>query len=84
MNSIKLRYPDGTEKVPSSLDLITGVRKGTVYQQYAGGGGGYGDPKQRPRELVAAEVRNGIISVAAARDLYGMTAGDYPFRIDED
>ncbi|MHC4695615.1 MAG: hydantoinase B/oxoprolinase family protein [Planctomycetota bacterium] len=74
LNSIRLRYPDGTEKVPSSLDLITGVRRGTVYQQYAGGGGGYGDPKKRPRELVAAEVRNGIISVGAARDLYGMTA----------
>lgn len=84
LNSIKLRYPDGTEKLPASLDLITGVRKGSVYHQKAGGGGGYGDPKDRPRELVASEVRNQVISVAAAQELYGMTPADYPFEIAGD
>ncbi len=84
LNSIKLRYPDGTEKLPASLDLITGVRKGSVYHQKAGGGGGYGDPKKRPRELVASEVRNQVISVAAAQELYGMTPADYPFKIAGD
>ncbi len=46
--------------------------KGTVYRQFAGGGGGYGDPKKRDREKLAAEVRDGIISETAARNVYGL------------
>jgi N-methylhydantoinase B len=36
------------------------------------GGGGYGDPIERPRELVSADVRNGAVSAGAARDIYGV------------
>jgi N-methylhydantoinase B len=71
LNSIKLIYPDGQETTPLNKDLITGVPKGTIYHQFAGGGGGYGDPKLRPAAQVAAEVRNGVISAKAARELYG-------------
>ena len=53
LNSIELNYPDGTRVVPRNKDLILGVPKGTLYHQIAGGGGGYGDPKQRDREKVA-------------------------------
>ena len=35
------------------------------------GGGGYGNPRDRNRALVAADVANGKISLAAARDVYG-------------
>jgi N-methylhydantoinase B len=35
------------------------------------GGGGYGDPAQRPREAVDADVLNGYVSPAAAAQLYG-------------
>ena len=72
LNKIWLEYPDGEELVPRNKDLITGVAKGTVYRQYAGGGGGFGDPKKRDANLVAAEVRNGVISADAARDVYGV------------
>ncbi len=72
LNSIKLRYPDGKEHTPLSLDLLTGVPKGTIFHQVAGGGGGYGNPQDRPKKLVAEEVLNGIISPAAARDVYGV------------
>ena len=82
LNSIKLRYPDGVEHVPLSLDLITGVPKGTVYHQCAGGGGGYGDPKDRPAELVAGETRNGVISLQAARDVYGVVMDKATFEVD--
>lgn len=71
LNLIKLRYPDGTEVVPKNKDLITGVPKGTIYHQVAGGGGGYGDPKLRDRKVLAEEVKNGVISPEAARRLYG-------------
>jgi N-methylhydantoinase B len=83
LNSIHLRYPDGTDKTPLSLDLIAGVPKGTVYQQTAGGGGGYGDPKLRSAELVAEEVRNGVISVQAAKDVYGVVVDERTLTLDE-
>jgi N-methylhydantoinase B len=36
------------------------------------GGGGYGDPFDRAPELVADDVRDGIVSAKAARDRYGI------------
>ncbi|MCP5367834.1 MAG: hydantoinase B/oxoprolinase family protein [Hyphomicrobiales bacterium] len=74
LNIIKLTYPDGTEVVPRNKDLIMGVPRGTFYHQLAGGGGGYGDPKSRDRKLLAQEVRDGIITAQAARELYGYEA----------
>ena len=76
LNSIVLKYPDGSEVVPRNKDLIEGVPRGTVYHQLAGGGGGFGDPKQRDRKKLAREVRNGVTSEAAAREIYGATDAD--------
>ena len=36
------------------------------------GGGGYGPPREREPELVRADVANGFVSPAAARDIYGI------------
>ncbi|MBI5120660.1 MAG: hydantoinase B/oxoprolinase family protein [Rhodospirillales bacterium] len=72
LNFIKLLYPDGRKVVPRNKDLITGVPKGTIYHQQAGGGGGYGDPKKRNRAQLRREVEDGIISPAAAARLYGL------------
>ncbi|UCF33697.1 MAG: hypothetical protein JSV78_15335, partial [Phycisphaerales bacterium] len=74
---------DGKERLPRSLDLIAGVPKGTVYHQQAGGGGGFGNPRKRPAKLVADEVRNGVISARAARDLYGVAVNEKTGEIDE-
>ena len=35
------------------------------------GGGGYGNPRQRPRELVIEDLREGLISVETAAKFYG-------------
>jgi N-methylhydantoinase B len=70
LNFIRLTYPDGRTVVPKNKDLITGVPKGTVYHQQAGGGGGYGDPARRDRALLREEVKNGIVSPQVARDVY--------------
>jgi N-methylhydantoinase B len=35
------------------------------------GGGGWGDPRKRPREAVADDVRSGYVSAEAARRDYG-------------
>jgi N-methylhydantoinase B len=72
LNSIRLTYPDGKVVVPRNKDLITNVPKGTIYHQEAGGGGGYGDPHKRDRVKLRAEVRDGVISAAAAQKIYGL------------
>ncbi|MGA8155312.1 MAG: hydantoinase B/oxoprolinase family protein [Rhodoplanes sp.] len=71
LNFIRLEYPDGRVVTPRNKDLITGVPRGTIYHQQAGGGGGYGDPHRRDRAKLAEEVRDGLISPEAARTVYG-------------
>ncbi|MNJ66515.1 hypothetical protein D3C77_625980 [compost metagenome] len=39
------------------------------------GGGGYGDPRQRPRHEVARDLRFGYISASQARDDYAFEPG---------
>ena len=62
--------------IPKSKDLITGLPAGTLYRQLAGGGGGFGNPRVRPAERVAEEVRFGYVSVASAREHYGVVVDD--------
>jgi N-methylhydantoinase B len=70
LNTIRLTYPDGREVIPRNKDLIKNVPAGTHYFQLAGGGGGYGDPARRDRDLLTEEIRNGIISAAQAQQAY--------------
>jgi N-methylhydantoinase B len=48
--------------------IATGAR---IRLGYAGGGG-YGDPRERDRESVRADVEAGIVSREAAREVYGL------------
>jgi N-methylhydantoinase B len=81
-NSITLTYPDGRVRCVKSKEIIRGIAPGTVFNQKAGGGGGYGDPFERPPERVAADVRNGMISAVAARDDYGVSIDPDSFALD--
>lgn len=78
LNTLELRTVDGRTIVPRSKD-VTAIPRGTVFRQRAGGGGGYGDPRLRPVELVAAEVRDGVISPEAARRDYGVDVNQITF-----
>lgn len=83
LNKIELVYPDGRVYRTTTKDLVEDVLAGTMYYQEAGGGGGYGDPKKRPIDLVRREVRNGIISVESAREDYGVVIDPNTFTVDE-
>lgn len=82
-NSIEFRYPDGSVLRPRLKDLVSDIPAGTVYHQVAGGGGGYGDPRERPAERVLEEVRNGVISLASARTDYGVAIDPETWTIDD-
>ena len=83
LNSIELHYPDGKVYKTTSKDIVRTVPAGTLYVQVAGGGGGYGDPHQRPAELVREEVRNEVISLEAAREIYGVVLDEQTLEICE-
>lgn len=59
----------------------TKLRRGDILRLETGGGGGHGDPFQRPAEAVLADVLGGFVSVGAAAARYGVAiAGE---RVDE-
>ncbi len=82
LNRIELTYPDGKRYVTTSKDLVVEVPPGTLYEQEAGGGGGYGPADKRPAEKVREEVQGGIISVKAAREHYGVVVDPESFELD--
>jgi N-methylhydantoinase B len=83
INRAELRSPDGNLRVAKSKQILRNIPTGTVLNQQAGGGGGYGNPFDRPAELVAEEVRNEIISVAGAERDYGVVVDPDTFELDE-
>jgi N-methylhydantoinase B len=47
------------------------VNEGDVIRIHTGNGAGHGDPGDRPRELVADDLANGLLTPARAREVYG-------------
>ncbi len=83
LNSIELLYKDGKTYKTTSKDLVEDVPEGTVLFQQAGGGGGYGNPFKRDSELVALEVKNGIISFDKAKEDYGVAINPQTFEVNK-
>ena len=73
LNTIKLIYPDKSEYLTTTKDLVENVEKGTIFFQQAGGGGGYGKPFLRAPEKVLKDVRNGVLSLTRAETDYGVS-----------
>ena len=48
--------------------------QGAVISHRTGGGGGFGDPRERDRDRVVADVAAGYVSPAVATDEYGLEA----------
>jgi N-methylhydantoinase B len=48
------------------------IRKGDVFRHEVAGAGGYGDPLEREVAAVERDVRNELVSPAAARADYGV------------
>jgi N-methylhydantoinase B len=60
------------ERVVLAKDGNVALGPGDVLRVEQAGGGGYGDPHLRPVERVLEDVREGYVSVDAARDVYGV------------
>ncbi len=58
------------------------IKTGDVLVKISGGGGGVGNPFERPPATVALDVKNEMISAEAARKLYGVAVDPVTFAVD--
>ena len=68
---------DGADEVFEGKGTIQ-VPPGARLRVDLPGGGGFGDPRQRPRERVAADVAAGYVSAEAAQRIYGQPGLEPP------
>src|SRR5215469_476730 len=68
---------------PNAKVLVAQLAAGDAYRMRSGGGGGYGDPHARPAAVVAEDVRQGYVSVKAAKELYGVVVDAVTGAVDE-
>jgi N-methylhydantoinase B len=61
----------GGERERYAVAAMVPVGAGDVIRIHTGNGAGYGDPRERPRELVLRDLRDGLLSEERARAVYG-------------
>ncbi len=59
------------------------LKAGDIFVAKAGGGGGVGRPEERDPEAVRLDVRNGLVSLEMARDVYRVSIDPDTFEIYE-
>jgi N-methylhydantoinase B len=69
-NRFVVTYPDGSSTVVAPNGSVA-MPPGSLVVSHNSGGGGLGDPRERDRDEVALEVRDGLLAADAARALYG-------------
>jgi N-methylhydantoinase B len=57
---------------PNAKVLVAQIKPGDAFRLRSGGGGGYGDPLERPIADVHEDVRQGYVSVHEAAEFYGV------------
>jgi N-methylhydantoinase B len=67
---------------PNAKVLVAYLEPGDAFRMRSGGGGGYGAPFERPVAAVEEDARQGYISVAAAKDCYGVVLDPETFAAD--
>lgn len=60
------------------------IQTGDVVIKLSAGGGGVGDPRERPVEAVVRDVRNGMVSLEAARLIYKVAIDPETLVVDEE
>ncbi|MEM9168423.1 MAG: hydantoinase B/oxoprolinase family protein [Pseudomonadota bacterium] len=70
-NYVELARANGETSRFASCTALT-LNEGDTVKVYTATGGGFGDPKKRPREAVLDDVKNGYVSRARAAAVYGV------------
>ncbi len=62
----------GTETIVVGSKNLVPLKKGDIVEVFCGGGGGYGDPRERRSEDVAKDVAEGLLTPDEAQRRYGL------------
>lgn len=82
-NSVALRLEGEWKKdFPNAKVLTAQLKEGEAFCLRSGGGGGFGPAIERPAEQVAADVKQGYVSVSAANKAYGVVVDPETFELD--
>lgn len=65
---------DRERRLPSRFGVVS-LEPGDTFRIERPGGGGVGDPRRRERAAVREDVRQGRVTPAAAREIYGLKGG---------
>ena len=80
--SMNYLNPNGENRpLPSKLTMT--IRRGDTFRHEVAGAGGWGDPLERDPAMVLRDVRNELVSLAAARADYGVVLAGKPLTVDE-
>ena len=74
----------GTDKESANGAVHTPMAAEDVIKNSSGGGGGWGDPKERDPQLVLSDVRDGYVSVRSARENYGVAIDTEKWIVNEE
>ena len=75
--------PDSPGREELGPIVTRNLQAGDVLRLEQSGGGGYGDPFERDPSAVVADVRNGYVSLSAARERYGVALDSATMMLDE-
>ena len=67
---------EGERRLIFAIGDLEVLAQGDTVTHYGAGGGGYGDPRERPLEHVLRDLRDGLISPEAALRDYGVSLTD--------
>ena len=67
---------------PNAKVLTAQLKEGEAFRLRSGGGGGFGDPLDRPADIVAEDVRQGYVSIESAERNYGVIVDPETLALD--
>ena len=73
----------GKEKIRVKPHRMADIKRGDIVVKLSPGGAGVGDPWERPVEKVETDVRREIVTVEAARLIYGVVIDPATLRANE-
>lgn len=82
-NKLELLRKDGSHELyPTGKVLDEVLGEGDAYILYSGGGGGYGDPFDRPSTIVLDDVKKGYVTIESAKRDYGVVIDNQTLEIN--
>lgn len=80
-SKLRIIRANGEIDDPEVHKFVT-LNKGDIYEVFEAGGGGYGDPFERPIEMVWVDARDELISIECAKNDYGVVIDPQTHKVD--